>query len=136
MDGLVGGAVAAVLSGLPSTLWALATGADWLESARAAGNLLLPATASPGALLFAGACAHVTISLGWGIVLGFLLPLRHTILSGALAGVAIAALDLGLIGRFFPLIAALEFWPQLADHIAFGTVAALVISRRRALRRR
>ena len=43
--------------------------ADWLEAARAAGNLLLPPTASETALLIAGGFAHVAISLGWGIVL-------------------------------------------------------------------
>ena len=133
-DGLIGGAVAAVLSGAPSTLWALITSADWLEAARAAGNLLLPATASPKSLLIAGAIAHATISLFWGVLLGLALPPRHTVLAGAIAGTLIAALDLGLIGRFFPLISALDFWPQLADHIAFGAVTALVISRRRALR--
>jgi hypothetical protein len=134
-DGLFAGAVAAVLSGLPSTLWALMTGADWLAAARAAGNLLLSPTASGTALLIAGAFAHVAISLGWGSVLGCVLPPRHTVLWGALAGVAIAALDLGLIGRYFPMIAALDFWPQLADHIAFGLVAAAVIARRRSVRR-
>ena len=134
VDGLLGGAVAAVLSGAPSTLWALVTSHDWLEAARAAGNLLLPETASPSALLIAGGFAHVAISLGWGIVLGLSLPQRRTVLWGAVAGVLIAALDLGLIGRFFPLIAALDFWPQLADHVAFGAIAALVIQRRRARR--
>ena|SRR5688500_15451706 len=135
-DGLVGGAVAAVFSGLPSTLWALITSADWLEAARAAGNLLLPATAPSSALLIAGAIAHVAISLFWGTVLGLALPRRRTVLWGAIAGALIAALDLGVIGRFFPLIAWLDFLPQLADHVAFGAIAALVISRRRALRQR
>jgi hypothetical protein len=133
-DGLVAGTVAAVLSGAPSTLWALITGADWLEAARAAGNLLLSANASPSALLIAGAFAHVSISLFWGIVLGAALPRRNTVLAGALAGVAIAALDLGLIGRYFPLIEALPLLPQLADHVAFGAVAGFVIARRRGLR--
>jgi branched-subunit amino acid ABC-type transport system permease component len=58
------------------------------------------------------------------------------VLAGALAGAAIAALDLGLIGRYFPLIDALAFLPQLADHVAFGAVAGLVIARRRGLRPR
>jgi hypothetical protein len=83
--------------------------------------------------LIAGAFAHVAISLFWGIVLGVALPRRNTALAGALAGVAIAALDLGLIGRYFPLIEALPFLPQLADHVAFGATAGLVIARRRGL---
>ena len=42
---------------------------------------------------------------------------------GALAGVAITALDLGLVGRRLPRIAALPLLPQLADHVAFGAIA-------------
>ena len=48
---------------------------------------------------------------------------------GALAGLAIAALDLGLVGRRFPRIAALPLLPQLADHAAFGAIAGLCSTR-------
>jgi hypothetical protein len=130
-DGLIGGIVAAVVSGVPSTLWALGSDGDVLQAARAAGNLLLPASSPPGALLVAGAVAHLLISLFWGAVLSLTLPARFTITSGALAGIAIAALDLALIGRAFPLIAALELGPQLADHIAFGVVCGVVLRLRR-----
>ena len=133
-DGLVAGAVAAVLSGLPSTLWALVHGADWLAAAQAAGNLLLPASASRKALLFAGALAHSAISLGWGIVLAGTLPRRHTVLSGAAAGRGDSRARSRFDRTIFSLIAALDFGPQLADHVAFGAVAALVVARRRSAR--
>jgi hypothetical protein len=47
--------------------------------------------------------------------------------TGALAGLAIAALDLGVAGRRFPRIPALPVLPQLADHAAFGAVAARLL---------
>jgi hypothetical protein len=133
-DALWAALPAAVLSGIPSTTWALAMGRDPLEAARAAGNLLLPATASPASLLIAGAVAHVLISIGWALVLSLLLPRRRSVLVATLAGAAIAVLDLAIIGRLFPLIAALDFAPQLADHVAYGAIAGAVIARRRAAR--
>ena len=126
--------MAAILSGLPSTAWALATGGDPLEAAHAAGNLLLPAGASRPLLLGAGAVAHVVISLGWALLLSAWLPRRQTVLLGIVAGAVIAALDLGLIGRWFPLIAKLDLLPQLADHLAYGAVAGAVIRERRRRR--
>jgi len=134
--GAAAGAVAGVLSGLPSTVHAFATGRDPLAAARAAGNLLLPADARPGALLAAGAIAHAGMSLGWGTVLAMAVrraPLAP-VAAGALAGAAIAAVDLGLAhgppGRRWPLIRALPVVPQVADHIAFGAVAGAVLARR------
>jgi hypothetical protein len=44
------------------------------------------------------------------------------------AGLAIAALDLGLVGRHRPLIRALPLLPQVADHVAFGAVAGTVLA--------
>jgi hypothetical protein len=137
-DGLVAGAVAGVLSGIPSTVHAVATGRDPLAAARAAGNLLLPAHARPAALLAAGGLAHGVISVGWGTVLA--VAVRRTsvaspLVAGAIAGAAIAALDLGLLvhgpaGRRWPLIRALPVGPQVADHLAFGAVAGAVLGRR------
>ena len=48
--------------------------------------------------------------------------------SGA-AGLAMGVVNVGLIGRLFPAIRALPLIPQLADHIAFGTLFALVADR-------
>jgi hypothetical protein len=48
---------------------------------------------------------------------------------GALAGLAIAGLDLGVLGRHWPRIRALPTLPQVADHVAFGALVGAVVSR-------
>ena len=134
-DGAVAGAVAALLSGAPSTLHALLTGADPLEATRAAGALVLPRETRPLPLLAAALPAHAAISLAWGAVLAVALPQRHTVTAGAFAGLAIAAVDLGVIGSRLPRIRALPTAPQVADHVAYGTVVGAVVARRRRARR-
>jgi hypothetical protein len=125
-DGLLAGAVAGAVSGAPSTARTLLRGGDVGEAVRAAGVLLGSPT------LPAGVTAHAAVSLGWGLVLGALLPRRHTVAWGAAAGVVIAALDLGVVGRRLPRIAALAPLPQLADHVAYGAVVGAVLSARRS----
>ena len=88
-------------------------------------------TDDKGVLLVTGGLAHVVISLGWGLVLAALLPRRHTVAAGAVAGLGIAALDLGVIGRRLPSIRALDPGPQVLDHLAYGLVVGAVLSRRR-----
>lgn len=127
--GIGAGAVAGVLSGAPSTVHALVTGRPPLDAARAAGTLLLPDDAPPRRLLVAGVVAHGTLSLGWGVTLSALLPRRGTAVWGAFAGLVIAAVDLGVFGRRRPRIRALPALPQVADHIAYGTLVGLVLSR-------
>jgi hypothetical protein len=134
-DGLAAGAVAAVLSGAPSTLHALATGASPLEATLAAGTLVLPREHRPLPLLLAAVPAHTAISLGWGVVLSLVLPRRGTTAAGALAGLAIAALDLGVVGRRYARIRALPTLPEVADHVAYGAVVGAVVARRRRGRR-
>lgn len=124
--------MAAVLSGLPSTLHALATGGDLFEPTRAAGSILWPGERADARLLPAAALVHGALSLGWGTALALSLPRRCEVLGGAAAGLAIAALDLGLIGRRFPRVEALPLGPQVADHIAFGAVAGAVLARIRS----
>ncbi len=131
-DVMAAGVVAAALSGIPSTMHALLTGADPLEASRAAGSLLLPDEQRPVRLLGAAGLVHGSISLGWALILAAALPSRRTALTGGLAGVGIAALDLGLVGRRFPPIRRLPVPPQLADHVAYGaTVGAVLAWRRR-----
>lgn len=130
-DGLVAGAVAAAASGAPSTLHALATRTSPLEATLAAGTLLLPRERRPLALFLAAVPVHVALSLGWAVVLAFTLPRRRTLACGALAGLAIAALDLGVVGRRRPRIRALPQVPQVLDHLAYGAVVGAVLSRRR-----
>jgi len=133
-DGVAGGVAALAPSGVPSTLHALATGADVREGAAAAGSLVLGDQAREQRLLMAAVPVHVALSLAWGAVLGLVLPRRGTVAAGAVGGLAIAALDLGIVARRFPRIRALYQPPQVADHLAFGLVVGAVVSRRRARR--
>ena len=69
----------------------------------------------------------MALSVGWGTVLAWPSAGRHPVAVGALAGTAIAALDLGLLAHGpaapWPLIRALPVGPQVADHLAFGAIA-------------
>ena len=109
---------AAVLSGAPSTAWAVVTGGDPLAAPRAAGTLVPGFRDEPG--LLRGLLAHAAVSLVWGVPVNALCRRRW---QGALAGVAIAALDLGVVARRYPAVRALPTVPQLADHVAFGILA-------------
>jgi hypothetical protein len=121
------GAVAAVLSGAPSTLHAVATGRDPLEATLAAGSILLPGETRRAHLVAAAVPVHVALSLGWTILLGA--AGIRTARTGAVAGLAIAALDLGVAGRRLPRIRALPLLPQVADHAAFGAIAGWMLGR-------
>jgi hypothetical protein len=135
-DALAAGGTAAVLSGLPSTVHALVTGGDPLAATRAAGAIALPREVRTIRLLSAAVPVHLGVSLGWAFVLAAVLPRRRTVLAGAAAGLAIAALDLGTVGRRVPGLRALPIGPQLADHIAYGAVVGAVVARRRRGRER
>ena len=108
---------------------ALATRRSPIDALRAAGTLLLADDAPPTALTAAGVVAHGAISLGWGVVLAAVLPRRRMAVWGALAGLAIAGRDLGVLGRRWPRIRALPTAPQGADHVAFGALVGAVFSR-------
>ena len=128
-DAIVAGSWAAVLSGAPSTIHALASGRDPLAATKAAGAILLPSSERTLSLVLAAVPVHVTISLGWALVLdraGVRDPIR-----GTAAGLAIAALDLVVVGRRFGRIRSLPLGPQLLDHAAYGAIVGLVLGRRR-----
>jgi hypothetical protein len=61
-------------------------------------------------------------------------PATRTAL-GTVAGLAIAALDLGLIGGRLTAIRSLEQAPQWVDHAAFGATVGLVLRARRLRRK-
>lgn len=112
---------ATLLSGVPSTLYALLTGSDALEATRAAGAMIN----RPGSIA-AAALVHSLVSLFWATVLWLLLPYRHSALWALLASMGIALLDLRIIApAFFPEVAALAFWPQFADHLMWGACIGL-----------
>lgn len=120
------------MSGAPSTLHALATGRDPLAATNAAGAILLPGSTRALPLVLAAVPVHLALSLGWALVLerlGARGPVR-----GAAAGLAIAALDLGVAGRRIPRVRALPLGPQVLDHLAYGAVAGIVLGRRRRRR--
>jgi hypothetical protein len=118
-----------VLSGVPSTVWAVLRRQDPLAATRAAGRLLLPDGTDPVALVASAAAAHGALSLGWTAVLSRLPggPVRSVCY-----GAAIAALDLGLAhavrGARLGPTADLPVLPQLADHVAFAVIARAAVS--------
>ena len=125
---------ATLLSGLPSTVWALATGGDVTEATRAAGAMLLSHESSLAKLIATAALVHSAVSLFWSVALWLALPRRATLEWALLAAVLIAIFDLKLIAPvWFPSVAALDFWPQLADHLMWGAAFAIALGRPRTL---
>jgi len=127
-DAIVAGTWAAVLSGAPSTVYAVAAGRDPLEATKAAGSIVLHRERRTLPLLAAAVPVHVALSLGWAVVLE-----RSAVRGsgrGAVAGLVIAALDLGLVGRRYPRLRALPLGPQIADHVAYGVIVGVVLARR------
>jgi hypothetical protein len=118
-----------VVSGAPSTAIALIRGDDVLEGARAAGSLLLPSERRTLPLLAAAVPVHLALSIGWAVALERMLPAGREPLGGVLGGLAIAALDLEVLGRGFPRIRALPQGRQWADHAAFGLTVGLMLRR-------
>ena len=125
------GLFASVVSGAPSTVITLVRREDVLMAARAAGTLLLPNERRTLPLLAAAAPVHLALSLGWAAVLDRALPRGGEPLTGILGGLAIAALDLGVIGRRLPAIRALPQGRQWADHVAYGLAVGAVLAHRR-----
>lgn len=134
---LYASAVASALSGAPSTAYAMATTrsrtatTDYVRDATTRIGVLMPPF-RPG---FArGAAAHVVISALAGEALGRALPRRHSVGWGAVAGLLMGVVNVGVIGRRIPAIAELPLAPQLADNVAFGMIFALVADHSRSHR--
>jgi hypothetical protein len=118
---------ATLLSGIPSTLYALITGRDPLEATRAAAAML-PFTRN---FFLNAVLVHCSVSLFWALVLWRVLPRRHAAAWATAAAALIGIVDLRLMApRFFPEVAALEFWPQMADHLAWGLCFGLAVQKR------
>jgi len=134
------GVIAGLLSGVPSTVWALVRREDPLAATLAAGRMLRPYDSSRLRLIGAAAIAHAALSLGWAPTIGLSLPrrvsMRTAVLHGAMCGAAIAAVDLGAAHASsharMAAIRSLPVLPQFADHVAYGvTVAAVTLTRNR-----
>jgi hypothetical protein len=133
-DALAAGAAGAALSAAPSTVWTVATGGSLLDGALAAGSILLPREDRVVALVAASVPVHLALSLGWAAVLAAALPRRATVPAAVAGALAIAAVDLEVVGRRFPRIRALPQGRQWADHVAYGLAVGVVVQRRRAAR--
>jgi hypothetical protein len=120
---------------MPSTGWALITGADPLAATRAAGTLLPGRSDRPSVV--GGVIVHIGISATW--TAGFALAAhrwRMSAVRGAVVGLGIAALDLGVVGRRFPRVTALPKSAQWADHVVFGAVLGHALRPNRLRQRR
>ena len=123
---------AAALSGTPSTLLALCRQRElrsvvaYVREATCAVGTVLP-PGRPG--FIRGALVHAGISVLCGAGLARMMPERRSVSWGACAGLGIGVINVGVIGRRFPEIAALPLIPQLADNVAFGAVFAFVVDR-------
>ncbi len=131
-DALIAGAVAAAVSGAPSTLITLAKREDVLMGARGAGAIALPGEDRTVPLLVAAVPVHLALSLGWAVVLDRLIPPGAELAGGLAGGLAIAALDLAVIGQRIPAVRDLPQGRQWADHVAYGLAVGATL---RALRR-
>jgi hypothetical protein len=109
-------------------------GEDVLDGARAAGAMALPRERRTVVLVAVAAPVHLAISLGWAAVMAAALPRGGEPARGVVAGMVIATLDLALIGRRIPSIAALPQGRQWADHAAYGLAVGLVLRARRSRR--
>src|SRR3954447_26766066 len=130
-DALIAGATAAVLSGAPSTTVTVLRRERVLEAALAAGSILLPAERRTLPLLAADLAVHLTLSVGWRAFLRGAVPAGRELEGATIGALAIAALDLKLIGRAFPRIRALPQGRQWADHVAYGLAVGAVLRTRR-----
>jgi hypothetical protein len=135
-DALAAGAAGALVSGVPSTTVTLLRGERLVDGATAAGSILLPGARRTLPLVAAAVPVHLALSFGWAAVLSATLPRRATVPAAVAGALAIAALDLEVIGRAFPRIRALPQGRQWADHVAYGLAVGVVVRRRRAGRAR
>jgi hypothetical protein len=127
--------VAAVVSGVPSTVVALVRRDDLLGATRAAGTLVPGRRGRPGVI--AGLAVHAVLSLWWGAVLTAVVRrFGGGAVTGAVGGAAVAAFDLGVVGRRYPAIRALPSAPQWADHLVFGAVVGGTVPACRCTRSR
>jgi hypothetical protein len=133
-DALAAGLAGAACSAIPSTVWSVVRGEDVLEGARAAGAIVLPHERRTVVLVAIAVPVHLAISLGWAAVMAVALPRGGEPAQGVVGGMVIATLDLALIGRRIPSIAALPQGRQWADHAAYGLAVGLVLRARRSRR--
>lgn len=126
-------ALAATFSGAPSIL-VRAASSEWrlvptlryvAEATRAAGTIAPPGRPS----VARGVLVHTGVSLVYGRLLAWTLPERRTMVWGGTAGLALGVINIAVLGRRYPAIAALPVAPQIADHVAFGAILGALLDR-------
>ena len=124
---LIAAVIAGLAGALPSTLYSIATGGDWLASINAVAAMVNAEQLAMGWRVSVASAIHLAISLLWATLLVAILPQRRVVLWATAAGVIIAIIDLRALAPFlFPEVAALAFWPQLADHVVWGASVGAV----------
>jgi hypothetical protein len=123
---------ATLFSGLPSTLFFMATGGDLWPPIRAVGTMIVSGESSPWSIFLAAMLVHGGVSLFWTLVVTSVIPANHVPAYTVAAAAAIAVLDLRVIAPLlFPEVARLSFWPQFADHLAWGLLIGVTLHFRR-----
>src|SRR3954462_13671619 len=92
---------ATLFSGIPSTLFFLATGQSLWPPVHAVGSMLVPADAAPWFIFLAAALVHCAVSLFWTIVVANAVPAKQVTLYALGASALIAVLDLRVIAPLF-----------------------------------
>jgi len=142
VDTVLAAVPAGLLSVLPSTVWAFASGGHiWRvkEALLTPGALFVGRNAWIGTQISVTIMLHGGLSLFWAGMLCAFLPKQRPVLNGMGAGFSIAVLDLLVIAQAFPAVYSLvflhrsldSFWPWLADHLMFGAVVGMVVAFRR-----
>lgn len=123
---VLAGCLAGLVGGVPSTVHALVTGRDPLAATQAAGSL---GRVPDDRRVCAGIAVHAAMSVGWAVALVPLLRRsRHAVVSGAVLGAGVAAVDLSVARHRFPEVAALPRWPQVVDHLVYGATLGAVVT--------
>ena len=129
---LVAGGLAALVGVIPSTVYLLVTGGDVFASVNALAAMLSANELPVLHRVAVAAAIHITLSFFWASMLVALLPRRAPVFGALAASAIITILDLKVIApHYFTDAAALEFLPQLADHLAWGATVGAVLRVRR-----
>ena len=128
--------MATVFSGAPSTLYFFVTSADLWLPIQAVGTTMLPADSSAWSILLAAGVIHCAVSMFWAVIVAGAAPAKHVVAFAMSASALIAVLDLRIIApALFPDVANLSFWPQFADHLAWGMLLGMTLHFRQMRRR-
>jgi hypothetical protein len=142
--GLVGGVAGGLVMPIPAVLWGLYSGrGDWYPANLLAGMVLPGMDRLSAAELSAfhpdwlaiALTIHVAMSLGFGAILGLLMPRFRPIPSslawgGLLIPLLWTSVSFGLMGVVNPLLRGRVSWPWfIASQFVFGVVTAIVVER-------